>query len=117
MVLVDTSVWVDHLRDGNPKLEQMLLDGDVICHPFVIGELACGNIKHRKEVLYLMESLPACRIATQNEFLRFVETHNLMGKGVGFVDVHLLVSAKASDYLLWTADKALQTVASLLNLS
>ena len=117
MVLVDTSVWVDHLHTGSPALETLLLEAEVVCHPFVIGELACGAIKNRKEVLSLLEALPTSPVITHEEFMHFVEAQNLVGKGIGFVDVHLLASAKLSRIQLWTEDKNLKKIARLLNLS
>ncbi len=117
MVLVDTSVWVDHLRYGNPRLEKLLLETEVVCHSFIIGELACGNIKNRKDVLSLLETLPVGQVATNKEFHHFLERNKLMGKGIGFVDVHLLASAMLSRIPIWTEDKELKKVAELLDLS
>lgn len=117
MVIVDTSVWVNHLRAGNPTLKMLLLEAEVVCHPFIIGELSCGRIKNRKEVLSLLQALPASPVITDQEFLHFLESHNLMGKGIGFVDVHLLASATLSRIQLWTEDKNLKQVALSLNLS
>ena len=117
MVIVDTSVWINHLRDGDRHLEELLLDGEVSCHEFIIGELACGNIKNRKEVFSLLETLPISQLATNKEFHHFLEHNKLMGKGIGFVDIHLLASAKLSRIPLWTEDKNLKTVARLFNSS
>ena len=108
MVLVDTSVWVDHLRRGNDQLINLLNDGDVICHHFVIGELACGNIKNRKEILSLLQALPKAAQASHHEILEFIEINNLMGKGLGYIDVHLLASAFLSNTILWSLDKKLK---------
>lgn len=108
MILVDTSVWVSHLRNGNCHLEKLLNNGDVMCHPYVIGELACGNMGNRDEILLLLHSLPAARSAEQNEVLRFINDHRLMGRGLGLIDIHLLVSALLSDVLFWTLDKKLK---------
>lgn len=116
MVLVDTSVWVSHLRGGNPQLEELLVDGDVICHPFIIGELACGNIKNRTEILSLLHSLPMGETIEQKEILHFIERNRLMGKGVGLIDVHLIASAILSDVLLWSEDKRLKLVSAGLNI-
>ena len=116
MVLVDTSVWINHLHTGNPKLKILLLETAVFSHPFIIGELACGNIKNRKEVFSLLGTLPTSLEVTSKEFHYFVEHNKLMGKGIGFVDIHLLASARLSRILLWTEDKNLKKVARRLNL-
>ena len=117
MVLVDTSVWINHLHTGNAKLKTLLLEIEVASHPFVIGELACGNIKNRKEVLSLLETLPVSHTVFDKEFRHFLEHHKLMGKGIGFVDIHLLASARLSRITLWTEDKNLKAIARQLNLS
>ena len=111
MVLVDTSVWVNHLRKGDIQLEELLLNGEVVCHPFVIGELACGNIKNRYERLTLLQSLPETPTIDLAEYLYFIEQNHLSGIGIGFVDVHLLASAKLSGISLWTNDKRLKETA------
>ncbi len=117
MVLVDTSIWVDHFRRGNRRLKALLLDAQVACHPFVIGELACGNLENRAEILALLVSLPAPPILSREEFLHFIDRHRLMGRGIGFVDVHLLASARISGLQLWTSDKRLLSAARELGLS
>jgi predicted nucleic acid-binding protein len=114
MVLVDTSVWVNHLRKGNFRLERLLLDGEVVCHPFVIGELACGNIKNRSEILALLQALPKAPDIDLDEYLYFIEQNHLSGTGIGFVDVHLLASARLSGIPLWTNDKILKDIARKL---
>jgi len=111
MVLADTSVWVNHLRKGDIQLEELLLNGEVVCHPFVIGELACGNIKNRYEILTLLQSLPETPTIDLAEYLYFIEQNHLSGIGIGFVDVHLLASAKLSGIPLWTKDKRLKETA------
>jgi predicted nucleic acid-binding protein len=117
MVLVDTSVWVNHLRKGERHLEKLLLDGEVACHPFIIGELACGSIRNRSEILSLLRALPVTPTIDLTECLFFVEQNILFGMGIGFVDVHLMASAKLSNILLWTADKNLRQAAAKLKLS
>ena len=118
MILVDTSVWVDHLRDGTPALAAALEQGRVLTHPFVLGELACGNLKNRGEVLQLLGELPAAPMATDPEALDFIERRALMGRGIGYVDVHLLASvALAGTARLWTRDKRLAAVAADLKLA
>lgn len=107
MVLVDTSVWISHLRDGNKDLETLLIEEEVICHPFVIGELACGNIKNRDEILTLLQTLPTAKEATHDEVLQFIDKSKLHGKGMGYIDLHLLSSALLSEVTLWTLDKKL----------
>lgn len=117
MILVDTSVWVDHLRSNDAALAAELREGRVLTHPFVIGELACGHLKNRHEVLDLLGSLPAAPTATHEEAMEFLERRGLMGRGIGFVDVHLLASAAlASLARLWTRDRRLAKVASELRL-
>ncbi len=94
MVLVDTSIWVTHLRQGSRQLEKLLIDAEVMCHPFIIGELACGTLKNRNEIISLLQSLPMAPTIEFGEFLFFIDRNHLMGKGVGFVDVHLLAPAR-----------------------
>ncbi len=117
MVLVDTSVWVAHLRQALTDLVDLLNDGEVACHPFIVGELACGNLKNRTEILSLLEALPKAIAAEHHEVLRFIESHSLMGKGLGYVDVHLLASVALSRLPIWTLDKKLEQAAHLLGLS
>jgi len=117
MVLVDTSIWVSHFRVGSRELEKLLLDAEVVCHSFIIGELACGNIRNRKEILRLLRSLPLVPILDSEECLFFIERNRLMGTGAGFVDVHLLASARLSGIPLWTSDKKLKSLAIQLNLA
>ncbi len=107
MILVDTSVWVSHLRHGDPHLVALLDEGGVLAHPFVIGELACGNLKNRAEIISLLRALPSTAIAEHEEVMLFIERNRLMGKGLGYVDVHLLAAAVLSGVRLWTDDKSL----------
>ena len=117
MVLVDTSVWISHLRDGNKDLESLLNEDKVICHPMIIGELACGNIKNRNEILSLLQTLPPAKEATHKEVLAFIDKKKLYGKGIGFIDVHLLASALISDIALWTLDRKLDNEATKLKIN
>jgi predicted nucleic acid-binding protein len=116
MVLVDTSVWIEHFRHGQPRLAERLTEGLVLMHPFVSGELACGNLKDRSAVLALFDSLPAVKPATHEEALEFMDRQKLWGRGLGWIDVHLLASALLSDCLFWTLDKRLARVAGELGL-
>ena len=117
MVLVDTSIWVTHLRAGSRHLEKLLLDAEVVCHPFIIGELACGNIRNRNEILASLQSLPMASTIDLDEYLFFVERNKLMGVGIGFVDVHVLASAQLSEIPLWTSDKKLRSAAIELKIA
>ncbi len=117
MMLVDTSVWVDHLRQGDAQLAAALQAGQVRVHPFVVGELACGNLRARAEVLGLLQALPPILVATGKEVLFFVDEQTLMGRGIGYVDVHLLASARLGGALLWTRDKKLHTIAAELGMA
>lgn len=116
MVLVDTSIWVNHLRRRDNQLEELLLDGEVVCHPFIIGELACENIKNRSEILALLQALPKVPIIDLAEYLYCIEQNHLSGTGIGFVDVHLLSSSKLSGIPLWTYDKKLKEIALKLKI-
>jgi predicted nucleic acid-binding protein len=118
VILVDTSVWIDHLRSGEPALATALEGGRVLMHHFVLGELACGNLKNRSEVLRLLGDLPAAPAATDPEALGFIERRALMGRGIGYIDVHLLASAALADVgRLWTRDRRLAAVAAELELA
>lgn len=112
MVLVDTSIWVDHLRYGDDSLSQLLIQGLVFCHPMIIGELACGNLQNRSELISMWQNLPAPTEASHQEALYLLESRLLMGKGIGYVDLHLLASCLLTTHTqLWTRDKRLATVA------
>ena len=114
MILVDTSVWVEHLRSGTIGLEALLNDGQVVCHPFIIGEIACGNLKNRTEILSLLQDLPMASLADDDEVIQFIEDRKLMGKGLGYIDIHLLMSALLTRIPLWTIDKRLHDVSLTL---
>ncbi len=117
MILVDTSVWIDHFRAEDPMLASLLHDGQVLMHPFVIGELACGNFRDRKGKLVLLHNLPQATVASDKEVLQFIETATLPGRGIGYIDAHLLAAARLSAARLWTRDKRLAAVALELDLS
>jgi predicted nucleic acid-binding protein len=114
MVLVDTSVWIDHFRTASDGLCALLDVEQVAIHPFVIGELACGHLSKRKEVLALLHALPAVSCIEDDEVLFFIEKNSLAGKGLGLIDVHLLAASQMSDSPLWTNDKRLRSVAGHL---
>lgn len=118
MILVDSSVWVDHLRVGKPQLVELLNTGRVWVHPFVIGELACSNLKQRDTILSLLQNLPSAPSATDAEVLFFIEHHRLMGKGIGYVDAHLLAAVfLMGSGKLWTRDKRLNELAVAMRLA
>ena len=117
MILADTSVWVDHLRKGDEALAHELGNTMVLSHPFVVGELALGNLSNRVEILSLLNTLPKARTASDAEVLHLVESRQLMGRGIGLVDGHLLASVLLSQSTkLWTRDKKLRSVAAELDL-
>jgi hypothetical protein len=114
MILVDTSVWVQHLRAEVGDLAGLLNEVQVACHPFIIGELACGHLRHRSEILHLLGELPQVVVAEHGDALALVESRRLMGIGIGWVDVHLLASALLSGTPLWTIDERLLQAARRL---
>ena len=116
-MLVDTSVWVDHLRRGNDLLADRLRGGEVWAHPFVIGELACGTLERRREILGLLAALPHAPLLDHQEVLDFVESRQLMAQGIGWIDVHLLASATLGRLPVWTLDRRLHLVARRLRLT
>jgi predicted nucleic acid-binding protein len=116
-VLVDTSIWANHFRASNSHLESLLENTEVICHPLVIGELACGNLKNRKEILALLSALPMAPEVDYDEALEFIELKSLMGKGIGFIDVMLLASSRLAELPIWTNDKRLKEAAQGLRIA
>jgi predicted nucleic acid-binding protein len=114
ILLADTSVWIEHFRKGRPQLAAVLAEGLVLMHPFIYGELACGNLKDRSVVLSHLKSLPAAKVATHSETLQLLDRHRLWGLGLGWLDVNLLASALLSDCLFWTLDKPLARAAASL---
>ena len=108
MILVDTSIWIDHLRASDERLTQLLAAGQVLVHPFVIGELALGNLRNRDTVLGALQDMPQATVATEPEVLRFIGTKSLFGLGIGYIDAHLLAAVLLTPgALLWTRDKRL----------
>lgn len=115
MILVDTSVWVDYLRRADARLADLLERGQVLMHPFVIGEIACGSLRNREATLELLKQLPAAAVAEPDEALGFIELRGLHGKGIGYVDLHLLASTTLNaGAMLWTHDKRLREAAEAL---
>jgi len=118
VILVDTSIWVEHLRTGNQELAALLEAGTVLIHPFVIGELALGNLRQREILLNALSDLPRASVATDAEVLHFIDHHALFGRGIGYIDAHLLAAARlTAGAALWTNDKRLHGVAEQLRLA
>jgi predicted nucleic acid-binding protein len=118
VILVDTSIWVDHLRDGDRALVTVLEQGQALAHPWVTGELALGRLRDRAGVLQLLDQLPQAVVATAAELLVFIEHHNMFGVGIGYVGAQLLASARLTeDAELWTRDRRLQATAARLGLA
>ena len=113
MILADTSVWIDHLRRGEAELTTLLNQARVLVHPAVIGELALGQLSQRAEILDLLSNLPQATRPTEGEVLSLIETHRLFGRGIGYLDAHLLAATLlTADARLWTRDKRLASAAS-----
>ncbi len=111
MILVDTSVWIDHLRQGNELLSDLLNQNRVVTHPLVLGELALGNISKRETFLELIRNLPTAEEASHDEVIAFIEKNRMWSKGIGYVDLHLLCSSLIASVPLWTLDKRVAKVA------
>jgi predicted nucleic acid-binding protein len=117
VILVDTSIWIDHLRSGNATLARLLDTSAVVAHPWVIGELALGNLNHRDEVIGLLHGLPQATVATSDETLRLIDQEVLYGAGIGYVDAQLLAATRLTpDTTLWTGDKRLSAITTRLGL-
>jgi predicted nucleic acid-binding protein len=116
VILVDTSVWVDHFRRRNERFESLLRGEQVLGHMFILGELACGNLRNRREILGLLAALPQAPLAGNGEALEFLERAKLQGKGVGWIDIHLLTSARIANAPLWTLDRRLARAAESISL-
>jgi hypothetical protein len=118
VILVDTSVWIDHLRTGDAFLATILESSQVLTHPFVIGELALGHIRARDNVLTALSHLPHAEVAREAEVLRFIDQRALYGRGIGYIDAHLLAAVQLTpESKLWTKDKKLHQVARQLGLA
>jgi len=108
VILIDTSVWIDHLHAGDKRLASLLDSAQVVAHPFMVGELACANLRNRAKVLRLLQGPPQSLIARHSEVLFFIEQHRLMGRGIGYIDAHLLAATALADLArLWTRDQRL----------
>ena len=118
MILVDSSVWVDHLRQGDQHLVTLLDDSQVLTHPFVIGEIALGSLKNREIILGSLKGLPEAATATDEEVQRFIESNALFGLGIGYIDAHLLAAVRLNaGSQLWTRDKRLGAIANRMGLT
>jgi predicted nucleic acid-binding protein len=117
MILVDTNIWIDHFNKKDAVLASHLNSGLVSCHPFIIGELACGNLSNRTAILGLLQNLPSTPMAAPHRILEFIDKHELMGKGLGYIDIHLLLSTILAGVEIWTADKRLNMTADALGIS
>jgi predicted nucleic acid-binding protein len=116
MILVDTSVWIDHLNKSDADLVNLLNSNTVCTHPFVIGELSCGNISNRSEILALIKALTRIELAFEDEVFALLENKKLYGIGLGFIDIHLLASALIHNVKIWTRDKTLKKTALNLDI-
>ncbi|MBI1787823.1 MAG: type II toxin-antitoxin system VapC family toxin [Acidobacteria bacterium] len=117
MILADTSVWIRHFREGDPRFQQLLSHGEIRMHPFVLGELACGNLRDRNTTLRELQTLPAVAVANDSDVYYVLESRRLWGKGLGWIDLHLLASALISGVRLWTHDQALGSAAVALHVA
>lgn len=117
MILADTSVWIAHFRYGEPKLSQWLNEGVILIHPWVSRELFCANLKHRKKIFADLSVLPSAELVSDSEALALLKEHELWGKGLGWIDVHLLASAVLSACRLWTLDRRLAEATDELGLA
>ena len=117
MMLIDTSIWIDHLRKNDGILARLLEEQQILMHPFVVGELALGTLRQRQQVLNELAKLPLAIKASDEEMLVLIERHRLAGSGIGYIDAHLLASASIGNASLWTRDKPLHQVALSLGLA
>lgn len=117
MILVDTSLWIEHFRHVNSPILNLLENHSLCIHAWVIGELACGNFKNREKILFLLNGLPRLPTASEEQVLSFIERYQLMGCGIGYIDAHLLTATALNTVQLWTIDKRLKIIAEKLHLS
>ena len=117
MILADSSIWIDHLRSPEQTLVSLLEAEQIVVHPWVTGELACGNLADRENTLQLLRSAPQARVVDEDEVLFFIDRHRVAGKGVGYIDMHLLAAAALDSLKLWTRDRRLSEVAAMLGLN
>jgi predicted nucleic acid-binding protein len=117
MILADTSVWIDYFREGMPELAERLRRSVVVMHPFVVGELACGNFSNREETLELLQQLRSVAVAEHDEVMSFIRARELYGRGIGYVDIHMLAAAAIEGCQLWTRDKRLHALANGLGIA
>ena len=118
MILVDSSIWIDYLRSGDVALARLLEESSVLTHPFILGELALGNLRQREQILDDLQTLPEIIPATDDEVMHFINTNHLYGKGIGYVDAHLLASVRlAPGSRIWTRDKRLDALAREMNIA
>jgi predicted nucleic acid-binding protein len=117
VILIDTSVWIEHLARGSKRMASLLEDGGVLQHPFVTGELACGSLHGRQRMLLFLSSLPQAEVIEHQDVLRLLDAERLHGHGLSWVDLHILASAMSSTTLLWTHDRALERAADRLGLA
>jgi len=117
MILLDSSVWIDHLRHGEPRLVEFLADGHVLVHPFVVAEIALGSLARRNSVIGILEALPRAPVALHEEAMALIEGERLYGLGIGYIDVHLLACARLAGAPLWTRDRRLRVAAEQLGVA
>lgn len=117
MILLDTSIWIDHLRHDEPRVVELLTDGQVLAHPFVVAEIALGSLARRSVVIEVLEALPQAPIALHREVMALIEGERLSGLGIGYIDVHLLASARLAGAKLWTRDRRLHAAAERLGVA
>jgi predicted nucleic acid-binding protein len=117
VILVDTSIWIDHLRHGNARLGALLQQQQVAAHPWIVGELACGNLANRRAILELLQQLPQLGLAADTEVLQFIERHRLMGRAVGYIDAHLLAACAIHHARVWSRERRLVEIATELRLA
>jgi predicted nucleic acid-binding protein len=118
MILADSSVWIDFFRAGNIEFEHLLDRQQIATHPFVIGEVALGSLRNPRKTISIMQSMPQAEVASHDEVMHFLDAAELAGKGIGYVDIHLLASTRiAGDMTLWTRDHRLAAAAAELNIA